>query len=296
MSYLREMKKYYWLLVAFGCLAQFPLYAQFGFGQKMGSLVDPALQEVSGLVVSHQNPGVFWVHNDSGNKALLFGLNNRSIVTHRIDLEGISLIDWEDCVLVKGKGGQSDALWIADIGDNKARRSEIYLHRILEPILTPSDTGIIRIPKSQIQTFTLTYEKGPRDAETLLYDPVKELFYLISKRELQVEVYEFQLPLDSNQPIVLQVKMKLPLTFITGGSISRDGTEVLIKNLLNVYYWKRREGESLLALFSRASTTLPYIPEAQGEALDFSPDGKGYYSLSERPLGLKSYLMYYPRN
>ncbi|HNT88181.1 MAG TPA: WD40 repeat domain-containing protein, partial [Candidatus Hydrogenedentes bacterium] len=36
----------------------------------------PALTEISGLLDSRQNPGVFWVHNDSGDAPRLYALSH----------------------------------------------------------------------------------------------------------------------------------------------------------------------------------------------------------------------------
>ncbi|MEK9751464.1 MAG: hypothetical protein VW236_07935 [Flavobacteriaceae bacterium] len=41
----------------------------------LGYSIDTRLKEISGLVVSRKNPGVFWVHNDSGDAPVLYALD-----------------------------------------------------------------------------------------------------------------------------------------------------------------------------------------------------------------------------
>ena len=44
--------------------------------QILGYVNSKKLNEVSGIVASIQNPGHFWVHNDSGDEANLYLINN----------------------------------------------------------------------------------------------------------------------------------------------------------------------------------------------------------------------------
>lgn len=284
------MKRWLLALLLLGGAWIWPVDHPFMLGIPRAKLVHPEVQEVSGLVSSHSRPGLLWVHNDSGNKALIFGLDTLANVTQRVDLMGVEAMDWEDIVLVPGMHGAADTLWIADIGDNLAQRTEIGLYRIAEPVAQQQ-----KVDPQNIAYFRLQYPQGPRDAETLLFDPIDQHFYIITKRQLRVEIYRFPIPQDTTQIYPLTKIGELPFTFLTGGSISRDGQEVLLKNLLYVYYWKREAQESLWELLQKSPVLLPYKPEAQGEAIDFSADGSGYYTLSERPLGLSSYLLFYPR-
>src|SRR5688500_7126733 len=46
----------------------------FAKGQALGRVQAPNLTEISGVAMSKKNPGVLWVHNDSGHAAELFAL------------------------------------------------------------------------------------------------------------------------------------------------------------------------------------------------------------------------------
>jgi len=81
-----------------------------------------------------------------------------------------------------------------------------------------------------------------------------------------------------------------PFKWITAGDISKDGRQVLIKNYTNVYYWKRDGNEPIWKTIEKNPQILPYIQEKQGEAIGFTPNGKGYYTTSE---GVYSPIYYY---
>ena len=65
------------LAVLFVCL---PSYAQpvtdlrCDSFREVGEFTSPKITECSGLAVSRKNPGVLWVHNDSGDSARLFAV------------------------------------------------------------------------------------------------------------------------------------------------------------------------------------------------------------------------------
>ena len=82
---------------------------------------------------------------------------------------------------------------------------------------------------------------------------------------------------------------------LVGGDISPDGTEVLLKSYVKVFYWRRQTGQSLVDLLQTEPTILPYMPEPQGEAIGFATDGSGYYTLSEAQSGLEPRLYFYRR-
>src|SRR5689334_7116073 len=41
---------------------------------RLGRLDHPAIRECSGIVHSRKHPGIFWVHNDSGNPPALYAV------------------------------------------------------------------------------------------------------------------------------------------------------------------------------------------------------------------------------
>ncbi len=267
--------------------------AIFGQRQAYGIIGNPAINEVSGLVISAGNTGYLWTHNDSGDEARIFLINDSAHHRATYYLQGISASDWEDIGTME-RGG-AHYLLIGDIGDNRGRRPYVHLYVLKEPVVSTETPVVVTLSAEQVRSFVMRYEDGPRDAESLFFDPLDEKLYIISKRELEVGIYTTNLPEFPADTLTLRKVGVLPHTFITSAAISPDGTELLLKNLLGVFYWKRKPGESIVEMFHRPGAPQPYQPEPQGEAIAFARDGSGYYTLGEAVLGMKSVLYFYPR-
>ncbi|MBK1440441.1 hypothetical protein JHJ32_10630 [Parapedobacter sp. ISTM3] len=265
----------------------------FGEREAKGSLSYDEIKEASGLVASVRNPGNFWTHNDSGDHARIFLINDSAQLKKTCYLKGVVARDWEDIGIMRRHG--TNYIIVGDIGDNKAQYPYVAVHIFEEPKVTVRSPVVDTIPPTGICSIILKYEDGPRDAESLFFDPQDERLYIISKRELSVGVYYTDLPSGPVDTLVLKKAGNLPLTFATSAAISADGQELLVKNLVAVFYWKRKPGETIPDMLKRPAVTLPYIPEPQGEAIAFSREGDGYYTLSERPLGMAAILYFYKR-
>lgn len=268
-------------------------YIPFGKGQSRGIVANRALNEASGITASAVNPGLLWAHNDSGDAARLFLMDDSAQSKAVYYLEGVKARDWEEIGFMKSEA--QNYLLIGDVGDNLGNQPFITIHRVKEPLFKGTSFYTDTISKDDILTYTLKYNDGPRDAEAFFFDENDNKLYVISKRELEVGLYSTPLNEFSNDTLALRKEGTLPFTFVTSAAISHDGKEVLVKNLLAVYYWKRQGAESIPALLKREATQLPYKPEIQGEAISFALDGSGYFTLSEEPFGFKADLRYYPR-
>ncbi len=254
------------------------------------------LPEVSGLVASQLNSGLIWMHNDSGDEPRLFALTLPGNVIASVRLEGASHIDWED--IARGPGPVSDAsyLYVADIGDNSARRSSVTVYRVREPRIDTAQRGLrLAIPADSVERLTLRYPDGARDAEALLVDPRTGDIVIVTKRENRCRVYSVAAPHTGGSDRTMRFEGDLPLQLITGGDVSANGSTIILKNYLYARAWTRTSGSSLAASLNGAGTPLPYMPEGQGEAIGFSADGGGYYTTSEcESAGPPAAIFYYP--
>lgn len=264
----------------------------FGQRQARGRIVNPAINEASGLVASGRHEGYFWTHNDSGDEARIFLIDDSAHHRATYYLQGVLAHDWEDIGLMEREGCYY--LLIGDIGDNRGERQHVKLHVIKEPAIGTS-TAATMLPIEQTRSFVLRYEDGPRDAESLFFDPLDERLYVVSKRELEVGVYTTTLPELTADTLILRRIGTLPHIFITSATISPDGSEVLMKSLLEVFYWRRKVDESVGEMLRRPAMRQPYQAEPQGEAMTFARDGSGYFTLGEAVLGIKPVLYFYPR-
>ena len=87
----------------------------------MGHVPDTSLNELSDLVASTDNPGVFWTEEDSGNPNNVYAINGTGQIVGVFTIQGTKDIDWEDLSIDRRAG--TDYLYVGDIGDNKGTRN-----------------------------------------------------------------------------------------------------------------------------------------------------------------------------
>ncbi len=257
-----------------------------------GTIQLDAIDEASGLAASRRSPDVLWTHNDSGDAARIFAIDTSGHALGVFYLRGTTARDWEDIASGPGPQPGLSYLYIADIGDNKARYEQVFIHRIIEPV--PGSRSAPKVDTVAVATLTLTYPDGPRDAEALLVDPITRSFVIVSKREKHVRVYTTALGFEPGEKRQLALLDSLPVTQITAGDISPSGNHVVIKNYTTIFSWQRT-GHTLAGLFARQPDTLFYLPEPQGEALCIEMNGRGYYTLSEERSRIPARLYFYPK-
>ncbi len=271
--------------------AQWPL---FGKAVDMGLVQDKAINEASGLVASRRNPGVLWIHNDSGDKSRLFAVDEKGVLLATCTLADVTARDWEDITIGPGPGVKTSYLYVGDIGDNGADHKKCYLYRLEEPEVLISDRGR-SITISAVDRLTYIYPDGARDAETLMADPQNGDVYVVSKRDTLSRVYRLPAPLDINETMSAEFVCELSFNMAVGGDLSPAGDEALIKNYVDVYYWKRPDGQTWAQAFRSAPVRVPYEMEPQGEAICWKWDGSGYITVSEELFNIESRIYFYPR-
>lgn len=278
------------LLFLIYCGFHIPLYAQDSVQVLVKGRLNAVINdETSGLVASTRHKGILYIHNDSGDTSRFFAISEdgtlNAIYTFQVDhTRKNGVRDVEDIALGKGPKGRR-YIYIGDIGDNNARRSFITIYRIREP--KPGIAAGVSEIAVKADPLHLRYPDGPRDAETLMIDPLDQLFYIISKREDSVSVYTAPLRYKSGDTVMLVKRTTLffqgntSAKWISGGDISPDGRQVLVKSYLNVFYWKRNKKEPIWQVLQNNPRVLSYKVEKQGEAIGFSADGRGYFTISE---------------
>lgn len=137
-----------------------------------GQVENTALDEISGLVVSRQTPGVLFALNDSGNPAELYAMSETGADLGHWQVNARNR-DWEDMANVRLEG--KDYLVLGDTGDNLRIRRESVLYLVEEPSLdTPANT--VLEPERRLR---FRYEDGPRNVEAFAISD--GIVYLISK-------------------------------------------------------------------------------------------------------------------
>jgi hypothetical protein len=249
------------------------------------------LNEVSGLAQSRTNPGVFWVHNDSGDEPRVYAVSRSGAWLGSYTLAGATAVDWEDMAIGPAADERS-YLYLADIGDNAGRRPAVRVYRVREPIVD-ADQSPVAATLSFVTTYGFVYDDGPRDAEGFMVDPLTSDFFIVSKREAEGNgLYRSVSPSDSRMNTLERVG-KFSVTGTTGADISPDGLQVLIRRYSSAIdassppalagsYWNRPDASvSLVTLLAQPGQTVRLVAEAQGEAIAFAADNRGFYTTSE---------------
>lgn len=273
-----------------------PMDSSFSSPQDFGVLDNDEINEASGLAYSRTIPNTLWTHNDSGDKARLFLINEQGQFKGSLTLKGIEARDWEDLVIGPGPQEGRSYIYIGEIGDNRARYDVKKIYRLPEPeIPSLAKTFKKSIPKESVDVIRFRFPDGKRDAETLMIDPLTKDLYVLSKREDSVRVYMAPYPQDTKEVTSLKFLGKLHFTKAIAGDISEDGSEILIKNYANVYHWRREAKQSIIESLRQTPKRLPYKREPQGEAIAWKLDSTGYFTLSEERGGVPARLYFYQR-
>jgi len=249
-------------------------------GRQVGIIRSDLVREASGIVASRRNPGVLWVHNDSGDAARIYAINAKGEFLGVCNIDGARCRDWEDIAIGPGPDPNQHYVYIGDIGDNRGQYREIVVYRVPEPRVgaaAPFDTMTV----GPVEMIRLTYPDGPRDAETLLVDPLTRDMYIISKREWRSRVYRAAFPQSTTQQTTMEQVAVMPWGFAVAGDVSPDGRRVVVRGMFNASLWVRPVGAPLWRVFGGKQIQLPLIDEPQGEGICFDSRGAGYFTIGE---------------
>lgn len=243
--------------------------------KQTGRVSDGALTELSGLVRSRRDPKVFWAIQDSGNAPALAALSPSGETLGLWAVSGATNTDWEDLAI--GPGPSGPRLYIADIGDNAAQRDSVTIWVVDEP-RDPRGGGVTA-PANQL---TVRYPGGPRDAETLLIDPLRGDVLIVSKQLTGGGIYAARAPLPLGGSRTLRRVASAPLGFETGGDVSADGRVVAVRGYASLAAWQRRGEEPLTRTLARDACISPtLLDDGQGEALALSRRGTTATTVAE---------------
>lgn len=231
----------------------------------------PGLGESSGADFSRLDGGVLWSHNDSGTDPVLVAMDSTGAVLGRVRVSGAENRDWEDMAAAPCGPEGGDCLWIADTGDNEARRDRVTVYRIPEP--RPGDEVSARA-----DAFHATFPRGPRDAEALAVTPEGDIYLITKGRNSEVALYRYPTPLEAGRTATLE-----PVHAFTGGPIdlpdqvtgaawTADGRHLVLRTYTAVGVWRKGEDGTLTDALP-GGVSLEPLREFQGEALALRGDG-----------------------
>ncbi len=245
----------------------------FASPEVSGTITDGRLDELSGVVLSRRQPGVLWVHNDSGAGPTLYALGSAGDLLAEVEVSGAAAIDWEDIALGPGPAEGVDYLYVGDIGDNRRGRSSVTIYRLAEPDVR-SGSGKLTL---SAEPLVLHYEKRPANAEALLVDPRDGAIYVITKDAGAAALYaEEDGVLRYVQPIDAGAE-----ALVTAADISPDGERIALRTYNRGYLWRRDAEESLASALARPPCPIDVAAEPQGEAIAFDPGATRLITVSE---------------
>ncbi|WP_149242273.1 PE-PGRS family protein [Dyadobacter sp. 32] len=257
------------------------------------SIAPGIIDEASGLAVSANLDGYLWTIQDSGQPHAVYLISPDGKNIKPYDVPGSINHDWEDLAVGPGPLSGVNYLYIADIGNNNPpMRAENVIYRFRE---IADANGAFK--QTDLEKIIFRYPDGPRDAETILVDPQSRDIFIISKETDKSGIYRLPFPQSTTETINAERIGNVPLvTVATGGNVSVDGNEILLRTYLSVYYWQKKEGETIgQTLLKPATKKLDVVMEPQGEAVSFDRAAKGFYTLSEKGSAAGVSLNYYKR-
>ena len=251
-----------------------PGCALYGEPQKSGTVPD-VLAELSGLAASQRHPGAFWAHNDSGNAFELFAMDAKGGILARLKLTGAEPRDVEDVTVGPcASGDPSPCVYLADIGDNFARREQVRLYRLPEPEALEDAT----VP---VEVLPFVYPDGPRDAESVIIDARSGRLAVISKSlDSLGDVFALE---GLRAGTVIEAKKLGTLTApqgmdraTTAASLHASGERLLLRTYSRAYELRRPGAARLEDLLQGQLVEVPSGSQAQAEAITYLHDGNGY--------------------
>ncbi len=239
------------------------------------------LLEISGVAASRVNPGILYIHNDSGNPNQVYLTDGSGADKGTLTITPVGNRDWEDIAVGPGPTPGVSYVYIADIGDNKYQYHSVFIYRFPEPDLTGKTLPFVS-DITTIDIIELKYPDGAHNAETLMVDPLTKDIYIASKESNLSQIYVARYPQSTTSPSVMNPVVQLFFNKATGGDISPDGSEILLRSNELIWYWKLPAGTSISAGLLSKPQVAPYANnEPQGEGIGFAADDSGYYTNTE---------------
>lgn len=277
-------------------------------------------QEVSGITraVRTGNEDFLWFQSDGSINKLLAVRTAAHASGFSGDqgewtLQGVTGVDFED--ITSGVEGAQPYLYLWDGGNNanavdsRGAGIDACIYRIKEPAITGSNGTIL---SSDIEKIDVAFPAGNipthRDIECIMFDPIVNHLYMITKRVDPPQMY--RLPLQASfsgiQTLTYAgavMSSVYPFSgsfdgttnggYIVGGDISPDGSAIALKNYTTMWYIPRNISNTVSVELQNVTPQQIYgyvgggrpssmwDNEPQGEAVCWRRNGRDLYTFSE---------------
>jgi hypothetical protein len=256
----------------------------------VGQIKSDAITESSGLAASPCQPGVLWTHNDSGDGPYIFAINASGANLGVWRVANAENVDWEDIAAFRDAAGKC-FLYIGEIGNtDKLERSVHKIYRVVEPNISAGSSGLKKgdAPLTEAASvIVFKYSDTAHDAETLIVHPASGDIYVLTKnRNTPSGVFKIG-ALRANGPAVARKLANIavpaiPNGVLTGGSISPDGTRVILSDYGAGYELILPAGAAFDEIWRQSPIAVNLGERRQGEAVTYSADGVAILATSEK--------------
>lgn len=251
---------------------------------------DAQINESSGLAASQRFAKNVWTHNDSGDTARVFLLDENGATRQVVSLPNAQAIDWEDMAVAGDKNNAQ--VYLGDIGDNERKRQNIQIYRFAESQVRTSSTrnDVNKTQKVVAQKMTLRYPDGAHDAETLIATRRGEI--VIVAKEIGVcRIYKTAKPFRNNttQTLVLVGRFQFAgdnyfARLPTGGDLNAREDRVIVRTYADAFEWKLSRTNCVIdwrKVWKTSPRRFALPPTRQGEAICYNADGTQWIVSSE---------------
>jgi len=235
----------------------------------------PRLNESSGIVASRRHPGIYWTHNDGGDAPALYTTDSTGADLGFVRVRGARNEDWEDLAVGPCTRTPGTCLFVADIGDNRGRRTSAAVYVIAEPDPPAGPGDTLRIIAVQ-DTILLHYPDHPHNAEALA---VAGGQLLIITKDVHGPAVLFRAPVAGRGIRLLTRVGALTLStsavrgrLVTGAALSNDGRILAVRTYASIHLFTL--GTGLPTPLTGPGGLLIPVVEQQGEAIAYDLQGR----------------------
>jgi len=266
--------------------------AGYGTSVQAATVGVAALDSLSGLAVSRAQPDIIFAHNDRDRPVVYaLDLQGREHAGITLTNAGRSDSDFEDIAI--GPCGTATCVFLGDIGDNNAQRSEYAVVRFLLPTVptTPGSTAMTPV----YDRFAFVYEDGSHNAEGLMVAPDGTI-YVVTKLApgsggrvpASGPSSVYRLPSSMTTTSVATATKVATLTVPAGSDLAASaaaahpcGLGFLLRTYDKVYEFTVPTGMGFEASFAVTPKVVAMPNEPQSEGIDYRADGLGFLTSGE---------------